>query len=232
MDTPPLVSGADQDPTRPDVPHDHATKYRSRSLIPSHSHPDTYEVFYVTGGAVRVFVEDLAGEQHERLLTSGDFGFVPKNCPHAYRIERHHSVIVGVAAGPGGTFERFFEALGTPAEELGLPAAAREGSRPLELDLWLPREASGPVPVVVFVHGGAWRTGLREDLGPRFRAWSPGPFARLVRAGFAVACPDYRLSGEAVHPAQLDDLTGALAGLRLRAAELGLDADRTVLWGP
>ncbi|GGQ19222.1 quercetin 2,3-dioxygenase [Streptomyces mutabilis] len=90
-------------------------------VIPAHSHPDTYEVFYVTDGAVRLFVEDLGGEQYEKLLTAGDFGFVPKNCPHAYRIERHHSRIVGVAAGPGGTFERFFENLGTPTDELTAP---------------------------------------------------------------------------------------------------------------
>ncbi|WP_394428636.1 quercetin 2,3-dioxygenase [Streptomyces sp. SGAir0957] len=90
-------------------------------IIPAHLHADTYEVFYVTHGAVRLFVEDTDGAQTERLLTPGDFGFVPKNCPHAYRMERHHTQIVGVAAGPGGTFERFFESLGTPAEEHGLP---------------------------------------------------------------------------------------------------------------
>ncbi|MET9494746.1 quercetin 2,3-dioxygenase [Streptomyces sp. NPDC006552] len=90
-------------------------------IIPAHLHADTYEVFYVTQGAVRLFVEDTAGEQTERLLTPGDFGFVPKNCPHAYRMERHHTQIVGVAAGPGGTFERFFESLGTPADGHGLP---------------------------------------------------------------------------------------------------------------
>ncbi|WP_198653475.1 alpha/beta hydrolase [Actinocorallia populi] len=106
-----------------------------------------------------------------------------------------------------------------------------DGSRPLELDLWLPEEAPGPLPVIVFVHGGAWRTGLREDMGPRFHSWRPGPFARLVQAGFAVACPSYRLSGEAVHPAQRDDLARVLAWLRSRADELGLDPERTVLWG-
>ena len=90
-------------------------------IIPAHVHADTHEVFYITDGAVRLFVEDQEGEQYEKLLTEGDFGFVPKNCAHAYRIERHHSRVVGVAAGPGGTFERFFENLGTPAEELGLP---------------------------------------------------------------------------------------------------------------
>ncbi|WP_432142294.1 hypothetical protein [Streptomyces sp. bgisy084] len=36
-------------------------------------------------------------------------------------MERQHSQVVGVAAGPGGTFERFFENLGAPAERLGLP---------------------------------------------------------------------------------------------------------------
>ncbi|MFI6520614.1 alpha/beta fold hydrolase [Spirillospora sp. NPDC050679] len=106
-----------------------------------------------------------------------------------------------------------------------------DGARPLELDLWLPEDAAGPLPVIVFVHGGAWRTGLRGDMGPRFRAWEPGPFARLARAGFAVACPSYRLSGEAPHPAQLEDLAAALAWLRTRAGDLDLDTDRTVLWG-
>ncbi|MFD7709562.1 alpha/beta hydrolase fold domain-containing protein [Streptomyces sp. NPDC059785] len=106
-----------------------------------------------------------------------------------------------------------------------------EGIRPLELDLWLPERVPGPVPVVVFVHGGGWRMGLRDDLGPRFRTWSPGPFARLVRAGCAVACPDYRLTGEATHPAQLDDVSAALGWLHTRSAELGLDTGRTVVWG-
>lgn len=91
-------------------------------IIPAHLHTDTHEVFYITQGAVRLFVEDTEGEQQEKLLTPGDFGFVPKNCRHAYRMERHHSQVVGVAAGPGGTFERFFETLGTPADTLGLPA--------------------------------------------------------------------------------------------------------------
>ncbi|GAA2899764.1 hypothetical protein GCM10010517_65310 [Streptosporangium fragile] len=113
----------------------------------------------------------------------------------------------------------------------GAVYTVRDGIRPLELDLWLPDEPRAPLPVIVAVHGGAWRTGLREDMGPRFRRWWPGPFARLARAGFAVACPSYRLSGEAVHPAQLDDLTAALRWLHARAGELGLDTGRVITWG-
>ncbi|WP_308315667.1 alpha/beta hydrolase [Streptomyces sp. ISL-100] len=104
-------------------------------------------------------------------------------------------------------------------------------TRPLELDLWLPEQPPGRLPVIVCIHGGAWRTGTRTDMGPRMRGWRPGPFARLAQAGFAVASLDYRLSGEALYPAQLDDVTAGLAWLNARAAELGLDTRRIVTWG-
>ncbi|MBT2526238.1 alpha/beta hydrolase [Streptomyces sp. ISL-99] len=113
----------------------------------------------------------------------------------------------------------------------GAVYARPQGVRPLELDLWLPDEAQGPLPLIVYLHGGGWRAGTRTDMGPRFRDWRPGPFARLARAGFAVASLDYRLSGEAVHPAQLEDVTAALAWLNARAGELGLGTGRTVCWG-
>ncbi|WP_107417984.1 alpha/beta hydrolase [Streptomyces sp. CB03238] len=103
--------------------------------------------------------------------------------------------------------------------------------RPLELDLWLPDEPQGALPVIVYLHGGAWRTGTRGEMSPRMRDWQPAPFARLARAGFAVASLDYRLSGEASYPAQLDDVTAALAWLDARAAELALDTRRIVTWG-
>ncbi|WP_030611252.1 alpha/beta hydrolase fold domain-containing protein [Streptomyces sclerotialus] len=114
----------------------------------------------------------------------------------------------------------------------GVPYAEAEGSRPPELDAWLPEEGvPGPVPLVLFVHGGAWRRGRRDDMGTRTRDWDPGPFARIAAAGLAVACVDYRLSGEAVFPAPLDDLRAALRWLTLRSAELGIDTGRTVVWG-
>ncbi|MFE0674649.1 alpha/beta hydrolase [Streptomyces sp. NPDC058867] len=114
----------------------------------------------------------------------------------------------------------------------GVPYAERPGVRPLELDLWLPEDAvTRPLPLVLFVHGGAWRRGRREDMGYRMRHWRPGPFARIAAAGFAVASADYRLSGEAVFPAPLDDLREALAWIAERSGELGIDTARTVVWG-
>ncbi|WP_200809827.1 alpha/beta hydrolase [Demequina sp. NBRC 110054] len=101
------------------------------------------------------------------------------------------------------------------------------GFRPLSLDLH-PSPAPGS-PVVVFVHGGGWRVGSRSTLAPTM----PGsePFARIAAAGLAVASVDYRLSGEACFPAQVDDVAGALAWLRAHADELDVDATRIVLWG-
>ncbi|MEU1128094.1 alpha/beta hydrolase fold domain-containing protein [Streptomyces sp. NPDC005899] len=112
-----------------------------------------------------------------------------------------------------------------------LPYAEVEGSRPLELDLWLPPDQGSTHPLVLFVHGGAWRRGRRDDMGLRTRGWDPGPFARMASAGLAVATADYRLSGEAPFPAPLDDLRSALRWLTLRRAELGIDPGRTVVWG-
>lgn len=115
-------------------------------------------------------------------------------------------------------------------ETRGVPYAEPPGGRPLELDLWRP-PGELAAPLLVFVHGGGWRRGRRDDMGMRVRDWTPGPFARMAAAGVAVACVDYRLSGEAAFPAPLDDLRAALRWLALRSAELGIDAERVVVWG-
>jgi acetyl esterase/lipase len=111
---------------------------------------------------------------------------------------------------------------------LGVPYAAIPGVRPLELDLYLPA-GNGPAPAVVFLHGGGWRLGSRRSGGPAF----PGPslFEEAAQAGLAVASVDYRLSGEAVWPAQLHDAKAAVRWLRARAAELAVDGSRVAAWG-
>lgn len=107
------------------------------------------------------------------------------------------------------------------------------GSGPLRLDLHLPT-AHDPLgslpPLVVFVHGGGWRAGDRGTFVPTMHG-EPSPFARIAAAGMAVASVDYRLSGDAVFPAQVDDVRAALAWLRAHAGDLGVDGSRVVLWG-
>jgi acetyl esterase/lipase len=113
----------------------------------------------------------------------------------------------------------------------GVPFAALPGMRPLELDVWLPPDSPDPAPAVLFLHGGGWRAGSRHLAGPAFRGAQPSPFEQVASAGIAVASADYRLSGEAVWPAQLHDVKAAVRWLRARAGELGIDGDRVAAWG-
>jgi acetyl esterase/lipase len=105
--------------------------------------------------------------------------------------------------------------------------ASRLGFRPLSLDLYLPD--ADDAPVVVFLHGGGWRAGSRAVFVPHVSA--DDSFGRIVAAGFAVAAVDYRLSGEAHFPAQVDDVRSALAWVRASGESHGFDGSRVVLWG-
>lgn len=113
----------------------------------------------------------------------------------------------------------------------GITYAAVFGYRPLLLDLYVPQEDGTAPPVVLFLHGGGWALGDRKLVAPAFGSWEPSFFARLARAGFAVASADYRLSGEATFPAQLHDAKAAVRWLRAHAADHGFDGERIVAWG-
>jgi acetyl esterase/lipase len=103
------------------------------------------------------------------------------------------------------------------------------GFRPLKMDIWLPREATRPTPLVLWVHGGAFQLGDRRELPPTF---APDSVFRLLNeAGIACATVDYRHSLEAPFPAQLHDLKAAVRYLREFAAVLNVDPERFGAWG-
>lgn len=103
------------------------------------------------------------------------------------------------------------------------------GFRPLKMDVWLPCKATGPVPLVVWVHGGAFQLGDRRELPPTF---APDSVFRLLNeAGIACATVDYRHCLEAPFPAQLHDLKAAVRYLREFAEDLGIDPERFGAWG-
>jgi acetyl esterase/lipase len=102
------------------------------------------------------------------------------------------------------------------------------GYRPLALDLHVPASPADP-PLVVYVHGGAFRRGHRSSLSPVLA--DADLFGWLPRQGFAVASVDYRLSGEAPWPACVEDVVTALDWLRDNAAGLGVDTTRVAVWG-
>lgn len=111
----------------------------------------------------------------------------------------------------------------------GLIYASIDGYRALELDLYVPSEASAPAPLVVWIHGGAWIFGARSQPPGD---WDPNlVFQSAIDAGIAVATIDYRHSREAPFPAQLHDAKAAVRYLRTFAPQLGIAADRIAVWG-
>jgi len=93
------------------------------------------------------------------------------------------------------------------------------GARALMLDLYLPEGIENP-PLIVWVHGGAWREGSKD-----------GPPTEFVEEGYAMASLDFRLSGEAPFPAQIHDIKAAIRFLRAEAPSLGYRADRIAIMG-
>ncbi|MEU4693488.1 alpha/beta hydrolase [Actinoplanes sp. NPDC023714] len=98
------------------------------------------------------------------------------------------------------------------------------GFRPLLADVYR-RTGDQLLPLVAWIHGGAWRKG-----GNKGEAVGRIP-ERLIEAGYAVARVTYRLSGEARFPAQLHDVKAAVRWVRHHAAELGVDPARIGVWG-
>jgi acetyl esterase/lipase len=97
------------------------------------------------------------------------------------------------------------------------------GARHLQLDLYRPARTNKKLPVVVFVHGGGWMHGYREN----FSAMA----IRMAEQGYASALISYRLSPEAKYPAAIYDAKAAVRWLRTNAAEYRLDADHIAIAG-
>jgi pectinesterase len=117
---------------------------------------------------------------------------------------------------------------GAPAPAAGVEVQRgivyrQAGARSIALDVYRPRGATGPRPLVLCIHGGGWNKGDRRGLGGKARA--------LADRGFVAASIDYRLSGEACFPAALDDCRHAVAFLRANATRFGVDARRVGVFG-
>lgn len=91
----------------------------------------------------------------------------------------------------------------------------------LKLDLYENVFTDTPRPVVVWVHGGAWRRGSKDSV----------PATDWINNGFAIASIDYRLSPVAKFPAQIHDIKAAIRFLRANADEYDIDPKRVIVAG-
>jgi len=150
-------------------------------------------------------------------------GLLVQPCFQAWRIGRGLPAALAGAFGPvaigrapfsvGQLFRRF-------------PAAAPKETvtyaDSLALDFYR-AVGRNPAPCVLVIHGGGWDDGDRGQI-PAFNYW-------LARHGYAVADLSYRLAPEHQWPAPREDVEAAIAFVRDRAAQLGVDPNRLVILG-
>jgi len=106
----------------------------------------------------------------------------------------------------------------TEAHDIAYAAGPRH-----RLDLYVPRQAAAPAPVVVFFYGGGWQMGQKD--------WYRFVGRGLVTRGILVVIPDYRLYPEVRFPAFVQDAAEAVAWARANAARFGGDPRRLFLMG-
>ena len=97
---------------------------------------------------------------------------------------------------------------------------ARAGEQALKLDLHIPR-GKPRAPLIVWVHGGAWRSGSKNGM----------PLGKLVEDGYAIASVDYRLSTQAKFPAQIHDIKDAIRFLRGHSSQWSVPSKKIVIAG-
>lgn len=105
---------------------------------------------------------------------------------------------------------------------LDIPYADRSSKH--QLDIFLPEEGEGPFPVILHIHGGGFEIGDKRDI--HVLAYLKG-----LEHGYAVVSVNYRLSGEAVFPAALQDIKASIRWIRANCCQYHLDGDRIAACG-
>jgi acetyl esterase/lipase len=95
--------------------------------------------------------------------------------------------------------------------------------RDLALDVYAPKHTPArPMPAVVWVHGGGWQGGSKDN---------PARALAILESGYGVVSVEYRLSGDAIFPAAIADVKAAMRWVRANAPRYGFDPNRLGAWG-
>jgi acetyl esterase/lipase len=102
--------------------------------------------------------------------------------------------------------------------------AGPAGAPDVEVLVYRPITASGPLPCIYHIHGGGYVVGTAKNQEPIHRQLA-------ASLGCAIVSVDYRLAPETPFPGPVEDCYAGLAWTFARAAELGLDTGRIGVMG-
>jgi acetyl esterase/lipase len=93
----------------------------------------------------------------------------------------------------------------------------------IPFDVYTPKGNTEQLPTVVWIHGGAWISGSKENVDPYVQI--------LASHGYTTVALDYTVAPEATYPTALNQLNGALGYLVDNARDLNIDPDRIIVAG-
>ncbi len=129
----------------------------------------------------------------------------------------------GQGRGPGGPGGQAMTKVSIKANYSDVAYASVSAAQ--KLDIYQPKKIKKSCPVIVYIHGGAFKFGDKAG-------WmDQSSIKKMVDAGFIVASINYRLSNEAIYPAQIQDVKAAIRFLRANAAKYKINPDKVFSWG-
>lgn len=93
----------------------------------------------------------------------------------------------------------------------------------LQVDIYRSKNMTEKLPLLVFIHGGAWKSGKRSD----YLVY----LVHFAQKGFVTATVSYRLLDEALYPACIEDVTDAVKWFFSNGEKFGYDSNRIALIG-
>jgi acetyl esterase/lipase len=123
---------------------------------------------------------------------------------------------------PKGGIEKSANTEGVTQKWLNVAYATTSTAQ--KMDIYLPNEKQDKYPVIVHIHGGAFLMGDKAD-------GQLTPVLASLQRGYAVVSINYRLTGEAKFPAQIQDVKAAIRFIRANADKYALKTDKIAVWG-
>jgi acetyl esterase/lipase len=155
------------------------------------------------------------------MVTPQTLGFLfPDKPPVGY----HFETLAYFAAGIG--LEKLADLepeIPETVEEIKDVEYKNVNGKSLQMDFYRPKNAGEPLPLLVFIHGGSWKSGKRSDYLVYLTSFA--------EKGYITATVSYRLLRDSIYPAAVEDVTDAVEWLFENGENFGCDPDRIALVG-
>lgn len=155
------------------------------------------------------------------MLTPQSLGFLfPEKPPVGYHFDNLSLLALGAGLEKLTDLE---PEIPETIEEIKDVEYKNVNGKSLHMDFYRPKNTSEPLPLLVFIHGGSWKSGKRSDYLVYLTSFA--------EKGYITATISYRLLRDSIYPAAVEDVTDAVEWLFENGKNVGYDPDRIALVG-